>query len=117
MPDPSMTDQAPPLLFAGSTPYQRHSPTSRAAADKAANAADQEAMVMSVLMLAGDAGMTDEEIYVGLIERGDIGPEIKDSSIRRARIMLTHAGRVRAHDTRRRAGRSGRLMSVWLAAG
>ena len=86
-------------------PFQRHSSTSRAAAEsmnKNGKAAAQRALVFQCLMEHGP--QTDEEIHDRLGLDGD--------SERPRRVSLVDAGVV--HDTgEKRATKSGRKATVW----
>lgn len=106
MPDTPLTfTNTPPV------PYVRSSQTSLAAAlSMTGKVQAQEALVLKALyvMVVG----TDEEIYERIVK--DWGPQ-KESSIRRARIQLTHRGDVLSTGTKTR-NKSGRFAEVWKLA-
>ena len=90
-------------------PYVRSSQTSlEAALSMAGKVSAQEALVLKALFVLVDG--TDEQIYDRILQ--DWGWVHKESSIRRARIQLTHRGDVLSTDTTRR-NKSGRFAEVW----
>lgn len=105
-------------------PRQSHAPTSAAAAAAASSRAkSQNLLVLGVLREAGADGLTDEEIYAKLSEllRAGGRPPIKESSARRARVMLMNDGfvarRTLADGTLdKRATTQGANAQVWILA-
>lgn len=99
MHDPLQIEGVPPL-------FQRHSPTSSAAAMSVRPTSD--AMRQRVLNAIRDAadGLTDEE---GMEVTG-----LQGSTYRPRRIEAVMAHRVR-DSGRTRPGRSGRQMTIWIA--
>lgn len=96
-------------LFAGAPPYQRHSDTSRAAAEAVApNAGTLRRKLLDFLAGRGGTGATDEESQDAL--------QMPPSTQRPRRVELQQAGLVR-DSGRRRKVRSGREAVVWVAAG
>lgn len=94
-------------LFDRPAPSQRHSATSRAAAD--AIEMPRQTLrdcVYNAIEEAGQWGLTDEQIC----ERTGLNP----STARPRRVELERAGRVK-DSGRRRATASGRAAVVWIA--
>lgn len=88
-------------------PAQAHSPTSvDAARSIKADVSRLRRLVFGYIAMAGDSGRTDEEIALGL--------EMNPSTARPRRVECVDAGLVR-HSGRKRKGRSGRSMAVWVA--
>ena len=92
---------------AESTPYQRHSPTSRAAAETVEpRVATLRRAVLDALRAAGEAGLTDEEMQTRLGMGGN--------TQRPRRVELERGGLVRDSGRTRRT-RGGREAVVWVA--
>jgi hypothetical protein len=92
-------------LFAA--PAQRHSATSKAAADGIKLlAAGLRGKVLSFIDSRGEAGATDEEISVGT--------GINPSTARPRRVELATRGLIVKSGTRRTA--SGRMADVWMVS-
>jgi hypothetical protein len=87
--------------------YQRHSDTSRAAADRIEPTKDTlRAAVFSYIVQGGLNGATDQEISDAL--------DMPGNTERPRRIELVESGHV-ADSLRRRKTRSGRNAVVWIA--
>lgn len=96
-------------VAARTPPAQRHSPTSRAAAESAkAFAKTARAQVLAYLRGAGTYGATDEEIQDGL--------PMNASTERPRRIELVELGEAKDSGTTRPT-RSGKAATVWVATG
>ncbi len=89
-------------------PYQRHSDTSKAAAESLPNPGTLRARILEFLQARKLHGATDEEIC----NRFDLNP----STARPRRIELVQAGFVHDGGERRRVN-SGRQATVWVATG
>jgi hypothetical protein len=100
-------DPAPPAQAVPAPPAQRHSATSRDAAERIAPRAGTLRQAVLGALLAAPAGMTDEELQDAL--------SMPPSTQRPRRIELTRAGLVR-DSGRTRATKSGRRAVVWVAA-
>jgi hypothetical protein len=104
--------ELPPLLAAiqakePGVPYQKHSPTSKAAAhDISGQAHNLREVVFNFIDRMGARGATDDEIEVGL--------QISPSTVRPRRVELVEAGKV-VDSGRTRPTRSGRQAVVWIA--
>ncbi len=99
---------AQPDLFTAPIPAQRHSDTSRAAAEAIADRAPSiAARVFRVLVGLGEVGATDEEL-------ADILYDFRPETVRARRVGLMHAGRV-DDSGRRRPTASGNSAAVWIA--
>lgn len=86
-------------------PYQRHSETSRDAADRVVGHRETlQEQVFNFLQGCGERGATDEEVQVGL--------GMNPSTERPRRIELVEAGRVEPAGDKR-ATKSGRSAQVW----
>lgn len=89
-------------------PYQRHSPTSREAAERIRpNAGTLRAMVLEFIMARGEAGATDEEVQAAL--------SLSGSTQRPRRVELCDAGLVVDAGLRRETA-SGRRAVAWVAS-
>ncbi len=94
-------------LFNPPPPYQRHSTTSRTAAEKAATSANTlRAKVYEAICTAGSWGATDDELQSALM--------MNPSTQRPRRIELVKQGLVE-DSGKTRATRSGRKATVWIA--
>jgi hypothetical protein len=93
----------PPDLF---VPYQKHSPTSKAAAEAVEpRAKTLRANVLAFIRARGSHGATDAEIQSALFMDG--------STERPRRVELLEPGLIRQRGTRPTA--SGRQAAVWIA--
>lgn len=91
----------------GELPRQRHSPTSRHAAERAArNAPTLRTRILAAFEAAGPRGLTDDE---GISQTGIAG-----NSYRPRRIGLTTEGRLR-DSGRTRPTATGAAATVWTA--
>jgi len=88
------------------TRYQRHSATSREAADLVRRAPTLRQQVLRAIVASGRRGMTDEELQEEL--------HINPSTQRPRRIELVDAGLV-VDSGQTRPTRSGRQAVVWFA--
>lgn len=86
--------------------FQRHSDTSRAAAesmvDRRPSALDR---VYACILFRGYAGATDEEVSDSL--------RLSENTVRPRRVELLRAGRIRAAGER--TTRAGRMAQAWVA--
>jgi hypothetical protein len=87
-------------------PFQRHSATSRSAAESVVNAGTLMARVFDHIEGCGERGATDEEIQVAL--------SLPGSTQRPRRIECADAGLIVKADFTR-ATQSGRQAVVWVA--
>lgn len=103
----SLFDPDPLTAPFDDAPAQRHSPTSVAAAEQVKPIAEtQRRLVLSILQMAGERGLTDDEIQAAT--------GMNPSGARPRRIELVRAGLVR-DSGRTRKTRSGREAVVWTA--
>lgn len=86
-------------------PFQRHSATSRAAAESVVNAGTLREKVRDFIADSDD-GATDEEVQIGL--------GLSGNTVRPRRRELEKAGHV-VDSGRTRATQSGRQAVVWIA--
>ncbi len=90
-------------LFEEIPPYQRHSSTSKAAAERIRPASSRLRDLVKQTIRNHPEGMTDEEIATTL--------GLNPSTARPRRIELVQRGEV--VEVGQRKGRSGRAMTVW----
>ena len=89
-------------------PFQKHSATSRAAAESVVNAGTLRAKVRDFIADLGGYGATDEEVQNAL--------NLSGNTVRPRRRELEKAGHV-VDSGRTRATQSGRQAVVWIAKG